>query len=342
MNLEERKSLLYRIIQGKIIYKNYIIYTPTLDILVDSQYFYNSILDENKYEEWISHEDCIKWLIYNGIYKKSDDDLIKTYIKEIEKTKIQIYKSFFNFQRRQELKKEVKELTEKINDLEQIKCSLDCFTLDGFANILKQQYILARTVHNLDNTLLFDNYKTANFSLLHDLYYIIAENTISHIDFRELARSEPWTTIWKVEKNSIFNLSGVNLSNDQKYLLLYSKMYDGVYDSTDEPHEDIINDDDALDGWFLIQKQNRDKEKKDKTANDVLNIRPDAQEVFIPANSFQEIKQIESFNDLQGQMVKTQRNEVIKKLGEVSESQLPDQQMVIRQKILEQQGIKHG
>ena len=38
-------------------------------------------------------------------------------------------------------------------------------------------------------------------------------------------------------------------------------MYDNIQESLDYPSEDVVEDDDMLDGWLIIQKQKRDKER---------------------------------------------------------------------------------
>ena len=41
-------------------------------------------------------------------------------------------------------------------------------------------------------------------------------------------------------------------------------MYDNIQESMDCPTEDVINDDDMLDGWFIVQNRKREKDKKEK------------------------------------------------------------------------------
>lgn len=339
MNLEERTKLLYRILQGKIIQKPYVLYIPTLEILFDSQNYYNEILEEYKYESWMKDIDCEKMLIYNGLYKSDDKQLIKKLYEQIDQNKISLYKSFFNITQREALRREIVSLNDKIDKLDSIRQSLDHFTLCGFARILRQQYIITKTAYFLDGERVFTDFSSSNFNLLQKFYSILVENHISQPQFREIARNEPWTTIWRVSKSNTLNKSGMELTDEQRYLLLYSQMYDNISEHPEEPHQDIVNDDDALDGWFLVQKQKRDKEKNSKNASNVLGIKDDAQEVFLPARNLQEIQQIGQLNDLEGKKIIEERNRKINSLGEVTEAQLPDQQRNIRKQLKEKLGI---
>ena len=44
---------------------------------------------------------------------------------------------------------------------------------------------------------------------------------------------------------------------DQKNILILSRMYDNVQESLDCPADDIMQDDDMLDGWFIHQKNKK-------------------------------------------------------------------------------------
>ena len=37
-------------------------------------------------------------------------------------------------------------------------------------------------------------------------------------------------------------------------------MYDNIQEAAETPSEDVINDDDVLDGWFIVQRKKREVE----------------------------------------------------------------------------------
>ena len=40
-------------------------------------------------------------------------------------------------------------------------------------------------------------------------------------------------------------------------------MYDNVYESHERPNDKIIEDDDCLDGWFIVQRRKHEKDKNE-------------------------------------------------------------------------------
>jgi hypothetical protein len=346
MNLQERTGLVYRIISGRLKCKInnivYFIFNPSIEVLNDAQDIYTTFIDDNKYD-YFSKKNCEPLLIYNGLWKNEYNNQLKQLEEDVENCKVDIYKSFFNTTQYSRLKEDLSILYTEINRLEGIKCSLDYLTLESIGELLSQQYILCRTTYN-NNKLVFgqiDN--NISYFLLRAIHNFYIFSTISSTTYRELVRTEPWLSYWRIYKERMFDSSnGVLLSIDQRHLILYSKMYDSVYESAEEPPQGIIDDDDALDGWFLVQKRKREADKGDKTINNMTNIPSDAQEVFIPAKNIEDIKRIENLNSPQSKFVKAQRKATIDKLGVVKESELLDRKMEISQKALEQFRGRHG
>jgi hypothetical protein len=118
-------------------------------------------------------------------------------------------------------------------------------------------------------------------------------------------------------------------------------MYDSVNENPDAPHKDIIDDNDALDGWFIEQRRKRDIERNEKTITNISNIHEGAGEVFLPAQSKEDLDRIHGMNTLESKIIKLQREGAIKRAGELSESQLPDKQMELRRMAMEQM-THHG
>ena len=81
---------------------------------------------------------------------------------------------------------------------------------------------------------------------------------------RELVNNDPWKLIWymrEVEGSPLFVDRERQLTPDQKNIVVWSRMYDSVHESQDAPSEAVIADHDMLDGWFILQKRKRDKDK---------------------------------------------------------------------------------
>lgn len=336
MNFQERASLLYRIINGKMFYKfqgtQYILRAPDINVLTEAQIYHDQIIEDFAFAEFIPEEVCKHILIYNGVCTDSDEIRLENLNERIEGCKVDIFKSFFNIKQYKQYKIELKLLEEQVQTIEDAQHSLDYLTLEGTAKFLQQQYIITHTLYNLDNTLLFPDFAHTNFSLLQLIYGDLQDYSITVAQIREIARTDPWLLYWRVSKVDVFGKSGVYLSSDQRYLILYSQMYDNVHEHSDTPHQDIIDDDDALDGWFISERRKREQDKKENQANSMLDIHPGAQEVFIPAQSQQDIERVHSMNSVQSHIIKAQRQAVIQKLGTVdSDLKFPDKQLEAKQ-----------
>jgi hypothetical protein len=102
-------------------------------------------------------------------------------------------------------------------------------------------------------------------------------------------------------------------------------MYDNIYEHPECPDEMIIADNDALDGWMIVQKQKNESNKKESQMNNSLGKAKNSGEVFIMADSNDDIESIysmntaESANDLKAKM-----DYISKTGGTIAETELPD------------------
>lgn len=329
MEIQERNSLLYRIIQGKISCKflgnKYYICFPNIDILYEAQVLYDEIINDAKYEPWLKLDQCKGYLTYNGLWTPEMDGKLKSLTEDLEDVKVAIYKSFFNNAEYQKHKTKNAAIIEEISKLETVLHSLDYTTIEGFAAYEKDIFILQNTIiDSIGNKVLLDNIKDIGY-----FRTIKYENYITVAQYRELARTSPWSDYWGTHKAQNFSTRGVDLTDEQRNLLLYSNMYESISNHPEPPPKQVIEDDDALDGWLITARREREKEKKDSGISKLMGIHDGAQEVFIPAQNFEDIKKINELNTVEGKNIKLQRTAAIKAQGEVTDAKLPDKQVEI-------------
>jgi len=121
-------------------------------------------------------------------------------------------------------------------------------------------------------------------------------------------------------------------------------MYDNIQESMDCPSEDVINDDDMLDGWFLTQKQKRDKEKAESEfeqsiSNEKIN---NSDEIFVMAGSRHEAEKIDSMNSVHGKMTKKERTATLQHKGSMEQHEFRDEKLKLRQQSNQQFKDKFG
>jgi hypothetical protein len=100
------------------------------------------------------------------------------------------------------------------------------------------------------------------------------------------------------KQSGVFGKPASELTRDQVALCSYSSMYDNVYESTESPDDKVIQDDDCLDGWFIHQKREHDKQKKKKQTDDMIKNPKiaNSQEVFLMARDQEEANKIFDVN----------------------------------------------
>jgi hypothetical protein len=112
-------------------------------------------------------------------------------------------------------------------------------------------------------------------------------------------------------------------------------MYDRIYEHPDCPKEDVINDDDALDGWMIFNKQENERKKKEKGVDDMLTGKMrNSSEIFLMANNKEQAQDIQGLNsDKSLSALKQKVDFVMANKGPVRDAQLPDVKQKIRDQI---------
>ena len=121
----------------------------------------------------------------------------------------------------------------------------------------------------------------SNSTILEEVVEKLDSDLISVEEFRELARNDPWRSIWHIGKEACLGMAIIDWTDDQKTLVTFSKMYDGAYQSMECPSDEVFEDDDMFDGWMIDQRRTREKEQKQKEVDSTKNVPDSAQEVFV-------------------------------------------------------------
>lgn len=329
MNLDCRIKLLYAIISDhhtiSINKKKYIVIKPTQYILHQAHLFYEDILYKNRYNDWIKEDEYVDYLMKIGKLPWDSETKIKELEKFIEDRKVELYQSYANLKQVKNIRRQLKQSKNLLYKLRETKLLFFSFTLKGFAEIVRQNYILCNTIYYNDKLL-----SDISQGLLNKIKIKTADHFISPTQFREIARGDPWRSYWGITDNP-FSKSVIDLDYDKRTLIAYSKMYDNIYENPDRPDDSVISDDDALDGWMILQKRKQNQQKKEEKNDNIVNKLSDkynnASEIFLPASSKEEVKNISKMNSAKGQQVKSQRQKMIDKQGKVGAGQLPDEML---------------
>ena len=252
--------------------------------------------------------------------KKSEDDL--------DKLKVELFKSRFDIKKKDYIRKLLRGCEKHINKLLSQKTSMFDNTCEVLAHSEKS-YAMIKMCTYLNGELF--SFET---ELIEDISNIFSMSLLSIDKIRDLARNDPWRSSWTLFntiKADLFKNSNLNI--DQKNIIVWSRMYDNIQEHPECPEEDVINDDDMLDGWMIIQRNKRQQEINKAAFDSFTNNEKikNSSEIFIPAKSKEEAARINSLNSQEASFIKNERIKTVKENGEVKAGGFNDEKLEISQ-----------
>ena len=294
---------------------------------------YQKHLDEIKYEDFPSWDALQKISKIKGLWTDKDERDLDNLNKMLEDAKYQLFLNHYLVDKVKLYKKQISNLKSGIQHSMNNKYAFYTITKENYASTIKRQTLLALSIRDNDDNKVFtkDNFLESNGELIGLFTAKIFQNSVTSEQIREIARSEPWRSMWAGNKGNTFGTPSSHWSEEQRHLVAYSRMYDNVQESLEPPPENVINDDDMLDGWFIKQKKDREKEKQEKKGDELFKGKgQDGQELFMVAGSRQEAGNIYDLNDNQSRNVIKNREKEINEKGRVNHQDLSDVKLDMR------------
>lgn len=312
---------------GKII-------TPTVEQEFIINQTYQDCYEKNMDSGINTQSEMLEYCIRNGLWTENDEEQLEKLIKKVEDFKVSIYEFLYKPKERIFTEQLLQAANTEIVRLQSKKDQFFSYTCEGLAHVEKTSKYLSLCTY-VDGKIY--DFSDHSIEFVSGLYY---SQILSEKKVRELARTEPWRTLWVLRESNQFSLfanQNTELSIDQKNLLIWSQMYDNVQESMDAPPKEVIEDDNMLDGWFIVQDRKRESEKANKDLDNKINDKvANCQEVMLMASNKQEAKKINSLNTTSSQVVKQKRNQLIKQKGSASQLDFQDEQVKLQQQSNEQ------
>lgn len=322
MEFFEREYLISRILSGQLKWGASLICPPNLDLQYYSQEIFKKAIEKGRNAEMLSSDDLTELSIEKGFITEADSLFIGFAEKEVEQFQKELYLNRGKADNVRRIKKLIYQNRCRHSSILDRINKYNSFTYEGYANYCKLDYLIRNTT--------FKNGKKYPFkknSIQKAINFYIS-NMILPYTIRYLSRTQPWSNMWSAYKaNGVVFPQGCQMTQQQQLLLMWSRMYDSINESPDCPEDSVIEDDDMLDGWLLIQQENSKKDNKSGIENSKI---AQAQEQYIVANNIEEARAIDSRNDPSSLKIKKQRNKVIQSKGLVLENELPD----VRKKLI--------
>ncbi len=324
MELYKREFLISRIIAGYIPIKlddrKFLVYHPNNDVALEAQELYIEAYDRAIEEELLDDNDVKTLLTAIGIWSEEKENELEDIIpKHIEYWKIELYNNILKSNTRETIRKYLSVAKTEYANAYQLRHSLDHLTCLGYAGYVKNMFIISRMTKYKNKRV---NWNVVDLHKLMNIYY---QTLLDSDTIRSLARTHPWSNIWQTSKVNGRIFDNTNLTSEQQSLVSWSIMYDRIYESPDCPPDEVIADDDMLDGWILIQKRQREANKRKSEIESSLGSKlGKADDVFLMVETTADAQKIAMLNTDHANKVKNQRLKEAKARGEISEQQLSD------------------
>jgi hypothetical protein len=290
MNDAEIEFYISRILSGFLIFfynnERYELQYPNCYLRYESNLIYNNIINDEKYGEWIREENLIRVLIMLGLWTQETEKTIGQIEKQIDNLKVDLYNNILNKTMQTKIRSNLRTKEEQLNRILNIKQEFLGNTLEGYAASIKNEYIVCNTLYK-NKRLVFnidDVKSSSSYQYFNNLINEVNHHMIPIKVYKAIARSHTWRSYWNCNKNNIFDKQVIDWTDEQRSLINITKMYDNIYEHPECPDDKIIEDDDVLDGWLIVQKRKIAKAKVQQTIDSSNPKLKNAQEVFVMAS----------------------------------------------------------
>lgn len=318
------------------------VFEPTPLDRIKAHSIYEQALSASNFSENPDDDDMINQLIHLGNWDKERQDLLDELPTKLENLKVEYYNNYLLFKRREQIKEGLSRLKRKYSELYNDRQKYNLYTREGYAASEKNKYLICMGTFWPDGKKvwtkeLFDNEDDAVIEKLVSQYY---NERVHDDDTRELSKGEPWRSIWSASKveGSVFGVPSARLTSLQKSLIMWSKIYDSIRESSECPPDEVVDDDDMIDGWLILQSRKHNDERTNRiTGKNVEGKHGGAGETFVIVENPADIARVESLNVGDARIRKMQRLAALEQSGgKLAEQYMPDSQNTLRQMATQQ------
>jgi hypothetical protein len=299
--------------------------TPTLEDEYLANEVFSEAFDQARKDDLMIEEEMLEWMISKGLWSSEKDEKVKTIEKDIEKLKIEIFNARSREAFREKVRLYIRAAEKALVRLMAEKNDNFPKTCEGMATQEKAVELFKRCCFVGGEPLDFNSVD------INEVFYQYNGLSLTDKQVRELARNEPWRSLYilKDDVKLFANKEGRQLSMDQRAILIWSRMYDNVQESIDCPTDEVIEDDDMLDGWFIIQRKKHESDRakselEKRTQNSKIS---NSDEIYVFTDSRKEAESIDNMNSINAQMIKKQREQTIENKGGAVDLDFQDQKI---------------
>lgn len=281
-----------------------------------------------------------KEIIKAGVWNLYEEQILKELPKKIEDLKIAMYDAYYKFKRRESVEKNLKNKKEQYAHLMFRRNEYKDTTCEGIAELNRKKYLIGLSTYNEEDEPMYnrDTIMQTDDSSLRKLVSAYYQAIPTEEDVRDMVQHEPWRGYWGASKleGSLFGCPAKDLTELQRVAIMWSRIYDNVYEHTECPPEDLIQNPDMLDGWLLVQGKKQSEARKKQFGEKHVNKAQGADEVFVMVEDVKDIQRVNDMMTPEAKRLKQQRLQQLEKQGIVEEQNMVDSKMKIRTQAMQQ------
>jgi hypothetical protein len=352
MTDRDRERLVYRILAGRdrLVLttdagrETFWVTSPTPLDRYGAAEVYDEALREAELDGLLSEDEVLGLLVNAGHWSASDEEELETARGNLDKLKIRLYKSGRRKRERDAAREMLARTRTLIGELLVRRHRFDDRTATWAATIARQRYLVGRCLLRTRGEPVWprEDFWRDCGPLLDQAVRMFQQQRPSEAELREAARTDPWRTIWACRhEGSVFGRPAAELSDDQRALVSWTRLYDQCYEDPERPPDDVVCDDDAFDGWLLVKKQEREKTvtltrtdaalENEQIANSgevfIVGARPGEETGHLTEEDREEIS---GMMTAEAAALKNERMACLWRAGSVKESDMPDSQRTIQ------------
>ncbi len=316
----------------------YLLKSPTPDQLYLAQELYLERFRDCELEGLYTDAQLMDFLYAHDFWSPEQEKLLELLPKDIDQFKVALFKTGFRSNEKTVVRKALQTAREKLSDLLDQRGAYAHLSCSGVAALARSKYLTGAALYRRDGRPAFaGNFWKGSSSLLDAAMEEVSKQKLTETQYRELARTEPWRSIWSTSKSegSLFGVPVTRHNEDQHNLVCWSMLYDNVYGHPQAPSDEVVADDDVLDGWLIDQRQQRDAASHQTSADELIKnekIRG-SQEVYLMADTMEDARKVEGLNNEMVQAVKRRRFQALKAAGTLNELEMPDTRQRLRMEV---------
>lgn len=309
---------LYKILSGKVFLKidgSIILIGPfSFDDYYRAEIYGQEVYDLEFLEGSLTDDERIPLLRENGWWTDEDEIDLAKIPKIIEQMKLDYFNSFYYDDTRSYIKSNIQIQENRMHLLLEKKNYL----YKGTCEHARDQ---ATLFHLIENCSTYQDGSRVDFEKfsIHTLMSRYNSEVLTDNEIRQIAKSSRFRNMWSAHKEELCR----DCSSVMKTTLInWAKVYDNVWESAECPDENIVQDDIALDGWFVFRRRKHNEEKKKQSAEDRTKGMSNANEIFMSAKNIQEMQAIYNMNSEEAKHKLKQLNQDLQVHGSIEDQHL--------------------